>query len=247
MAKQRLRHLENLRFRRERGSEPEQSLFTQDGRLNLYGFNRIFSSITQLVASREFGLFPSQACFYYSAFGAELINRYSNTRKQARSAGSQIEYAVNFAGKHYGHWSWYHGSDLLCDSKPSQYHKALHVISQYGSQVIDFQSPAFLNYKVSKEHLTFITPVMFDKSEMVRFRDWEPKRKNGLSIWGEWRPTHHKNHWLKPKNLADIQYYMDRIIDLFEQRIICKELERFNGMDELDYTKRESYIWTDDQ
>ena len=85
---------------------------------------------------------------------------------------------------------------------------------------------------------------MFDKTAMVKFRDWEPKRKDGLTVWGEWRPTHHRKHWLNPEVFADIPYYMDMIIDLFEQRIVCCELERFHEFDQLDYTKRESYIWT---
>ena len=245
MAKRRLKHLESLRFRRERGSE--LPLFTQDDRLTLYGFNRMYSAITQFITSREFSLQPSESCFYYSAWGAELINRYRGSRKKARSAGGQFEFAVNFDNVHFGHWSWYHGSDLNCDQYPSIHWDALHVVTVFGDQVIDLQSPAFLNYKVSKGHLAFITPVMFDKTAMVKFKDWKPERKDGLSIWGEWRPTHHRKYWLSPEVFADIPYYIDIIIDLFEQRIVCRELEQFHGMDELDYTKRESYIWTDSQ
>ena len=244
MAKQRLRHLKNLRFRRERGSESEQPLFT-NGRLNLYGFNRIFSAITQFVATREFNLLPSQSCFYYSEWGEELINRYSGSRHKARSNGGQFEYCVDIDGKHQGHWRWQHSVDLGY-LNPEQRHWAMHVVTGYKGQIIDFQSPAFLNYRVNKGYGTFITPIMYNKSITRRFKDWRIPR-DGLTAYCAWKPTNYREFWLKAETFDDILHYSDRIVDLFEQRIVCRELERFHGMDELDYTKRESYIWTDDQ
>ena len=75
MAKQRLKHLGSLHFRREKGLELEQALFTADGKLTLYGFNRMFAAITQLLSTaKDFNTDLSQSCFYYSAIGAELIN-----------------------------------------------------------------------------------------------------------------------------------------------------------------------------
>ena len=244
MTRQRLKHLKSLHFRRERGEE--LPLFTADGRLTLYGFNRIFSSITQFITTREFGLDPSQSCYYYSEWGAALINRASNSRKKARSNGGQFEFSVNFDNEHYGHWWWCHYSDLNCDQSPSLYWNALHVISILGDQVIDFQSPAYLDYRANEGYLNFITPVMFDRSVIKRFKDWSREKDDGLTVLGEWRPSHHKKHWMSPEIFADIPHYFDRIVDLFEQRIVCRELERFHGMDELDYASRDSYIWTNE-
>ena len=254
MAKQRLKHLESLRFRRERG--PELPLFTQDDRLTLYGFNRMYSAITQLLSTADdFSLDLSQSCFYYSAIGAGLINYVNDGRKQAKSAGGQFEYCVDLDGEHIFHWGWLYSQD--CEY-PAERHWAKHVVTTLGTQVIDFQSPSYLNYRfndkgymvngcqVNGHGCPVIVPVMYDRNIIRRFKDWAVPR-NGLTVSAAWKPTNHQLYWMRPDCLGRIDAFVGRAIDLFEQRIVCRELEQFNGLDTLDYTSREAYIWTDSQ
>ena len=174
-----------------------------------------------------------------------LVDRYSNSKHKASSCGGQFDHCVDIDGKHKGHWGWQHSVDLGYLT-PEQRHWAMHVVTGYKGQIIDFQSPAFLDYRVNKEVADFIAPVMYDKSNIRRFKDWSIPR-DGLTVYAAWKPSNHKQYWMGPEIFADIPHYLDRIADLFEQRVVCRELERFHGMDELNYTKRESYIWLKDE
>ena len=253
MAKRRLKHLESLRFRRERG--PELPLFT-DGRLNLYGFNRIFSAITQLLSTaKDFSLDLSQSCFYYSAIGAKLINQVNVGEKQAKPEGGQFEYCVDLNGEHIFHWGWLYRGEC---GDPVERHWAKHVVTTLGDQIIDFQSPVFLNYRANDKGYwhngslvngyssPVIVPVMYDRNIIRRFKDWAVPR-NGLTVSAAWKPTNHQLYWMRPDCYGDIDRFIDRVFDLFEQRVVCRELEQFHGLDKLDYTDTESYIWANGQ
>lgn len=246
-----IKNLNHLHFERETGQEAP--LFT-DGKLNLYGYNRITSAITQLIANcKSFDVELYQTGFYYSAFGAELINRLSDSKQKAKASGGQFEYCIDLNGEHIGHWKWKYESDPGYFER-EEYNKARHIVTTFGNQVIDFHTPVFLDYLatdrsywdngllVNGSIFPVITPMMYDRNIIRRFKDWAIPR-DGLTVYAAWKPGHHKEYWLIPEVTDDVQAYTGGLMELFKERFVCRELEQFNGLDTLDYTKPESYIW----